>query len=88
MAAITCERFVFEKTSAIDSGAHATEGISILKELGIFIFEGAGELVVKFVQFFEERVVNGLVGGADQAALDGFAAFFGQGGGARSPVRG
>ena len=32
MAAITCERFFFEKTSAIDSCAHSTEGISFLKD--------------------------------------------------------
>jgi hypothetical protein len=31
MAAMTCERFLFEKTSVIASGAHSTEVISRLK---------------------------------------------------------
>ncbi|MGA3284036.1 MAG: hypothetical protein ABSD57_06225 [Verrucomicrobiota bacterium] len=61
MAAMTCERFLFEKTSAIASGAHSTWTIFFLKvrqlrfarfadEIGIFIFEGAGEFVAEFVQ--------------------------------------
>ena len=56
MAAITCERFFFEKTSAIASGAHSTEDISVLKvqslkfvrfavAIGIGIFECAGDFV-------------------------------------------
>ena len=45
------------------------------------VFEGAGEFVAELVQFFEERVVNGLVGGTNEAALDAPAAFLGERGG-------
>ena len=79
MAAITCERFFFEKISAIASGAHSTGAIPILKEIGIVVFEGAGEFIAKFVQVFEKRVVNILEGASKQAALDAPAAFFGEG---------
>jgi len=49
MAAITCERFFFEKTSAIASGVYSTECISILKVQSLKIACFAVEILVMHV---------------------------------------
>ena len=82
-AVLRFDVFVFEEAQENEAIQRALGefGERFAVELGIVVFEGAGEFVAEFVQFFEKRVVNGLIGGANQAALDGFAAFFRQGGG-------
>ena len=49
MAAITCERFFFEKTSAIASGAHSIKGIPILKVQSLKFVCFAVEILVVHV---------------------------------------
>ena len=62
MAAITCERFFFEKTSAIVSGVHSTEDISLLKVQSLkFVCFAAGILVIHVPAEGEPEFVNEVV---------------------------
>ena len=73
--------FVFEEAQENEAIQRALGefGQGLAVEIGIGIFEGAGEFVAEFVQVLQELFPHRQVTAFEQAALEAPAAFFGQG---------